>query len=97
MAKTNLYQLWDKESESVIGPVVADVRHAPAVRTFHEILANEKTVPGQYPEHFNLLWLGTQDTETALITPNSDPIPVVARGEDWVKARAAAAKEAYDR
>ena len=73
MPKTNLYVLYDDEAGTVVGPVFAEIRHAPAVRMFNELLADPNTLPGKYPEHFRILWVGVLETEQVLITPNERP------------------------
>lgn len=82
MAKTNLYSLYDKEAETVVGPIVAERRHAPAIRIFTELLNDAKTLPGQYPQHFELRHIGEQDTDTAHLTAC---VPItIASGQEWL-------------
>lgn len=88
MAKTKLYQMYDNESETVVGPIVADRRHPGAIRTFYEVIGNPETFPGKYPNHFDLRYLGDQETDTGEITPNKRP-EVIARGTTWVEAKRA--------
>lgn len=87
MAKTKLYQVYDTEAETVIGPIVADLRHPSAIRTFYEIVANPDTLPGRYPQHFELRQIGEQDTRTGELTPVKPT--VIARGSTWQEAKAA--------
>lgn len=86
MSKTKLYQVYDTESQTVIGPVVAERRDAPAIRVFHELLANPETILGKYPNQFSLLYLGEQDLDTALITPEQLPT-AIATGREWLAGK----------
>lgn len=81
MAMNNLYQLYDLVAQSTAGPIVQHTRHGSAVRQFHELLKDQTTTPGKYPEQFDLLWIGEQDNESAEIT-SRQPTPA-ARGADW--------------
>lgn len=94
MAKVNLYGLYDLEAQTVVGPIVPHARHGAAARMFNELLADKKTTPGQYPNHFHLVWVGELDTDSAIITP-VEPTPV-ATGADWLKAQEKAVAHAYE-
>ena len=89
MAKTNLYSLYDKEAETCVGPIVAEMRHAPAIRMFGELLSDQQTLPGRYPKQFQLMHVGTQDTDTAEITAIKPT--VIATGVEWLQQRENAA------
>lgn len=84
MRLTNLYQMYDNEAEAVAGPLISEKRDAPAIRMFHSVLANDKTLPGQYPEHFELRKVGEQDEETAQLTATTPP-HIVATGAAWLE------------
>ena len=86
MPKTNLYALYDDEAQTVVGPIFAEVRHAPAVRMFNELLADPNTLPGKYPEHFRLIWVGILETEEAIITPHQKPETLLA-GKQWLETK----------
>ena len=85
MGIKQLYQLHDRESGIVGGPIMAAHRAAPAIREFHAVLADKDTQPGKYPEHFVLLRVGEQDEETGQIT--GGPPEVVTTGEAWLHAQ----------
>lgn len=87
MRKNELYQLYDKTARSVAGPIMMQKHAAPAIRDFHSILANTDTMPGRYPEQFDLLHVGTQDEETGTLAA-VEPRPV-ATGAAWREARLA--------
>lgn len=93
MAKTNLYSMYDKEAETVVGPIVAELRHAPAIRTFGELCADKNTVVGKYAEQFQLRFVGTQNLETGEITPVTihPGYEIIATGAEWLAAQRRAA------
>lgn len=77
--------MYDTEAESVAGPIIIEKRDAPAIRAFYAVLANTETLPGKYPEHFQLRHVGTQDEETAEITGR--PPTNVATGTAWLQQK----------
>lgn len=81
MARTNLYVLYDIEAQTLAGPILQFTRHAAAARAFIDLLRTKDTLPNSYPEHFKLLHLGTVDTETGIISPENQPITVIAGKE----------------
>lgn len=87
MAKTKLYQLYDNEAETVVGPIAADLRHPSAIRNFYEVLGDPTTYPSKYPQHFDLRHIGVQETTTGEITPCKPE--VIARGSTWQEAKRA--------
>lgn len=80
-----LYQLYDIEAQSPIGPIITEKRDAPAIRMFHDILNNKDTLPGKYPQHFELRHLADQDDETSALTAF---IPrAIATGAAWLETQ----------
>lgn len=67
MPHTNLYQLYDTTAQSTAGPIMAVKKDGPAIREFRRILDSKDTLPGQYPEQFQLLKIGQQDEESGQI------------------------------
>lgn len=86
MSKNRLYQLYDLVAENAAGPIMSEKRDGPAIRAFTAVLADPKTLPGQYPDHFALLFLGEQDDQSSEITAIK-PIPVLT-GAAWLAAKA---------
>ncbi len=80
---TNLYQIIDRTAGAAAGPILLDKRSGPAIRAFYSVLADAKTLPGQYPEQFDLLLLGTQDEDSCQITPCAPE--TVATGAGWLQ------------
>lgn len=83
MRLTNLYQMYDTEAQSVAGPIIIEKRDAPAIRAFYAVLRNADTLPGKYPEHFELQIVGQQDEETGKIT--AGVVGVIATGKAWLE------------
>lgn len=92
--KQNLYQLYDLEAQTTVGPITPFTRHAAAVRAFGEVFADKNTAPGKYPEQYHVLFLGSIDCETAEVTAQT-PTPVLT-GTDWLEAQKKAARIAYE-
>lgn len=86
MAKTNLYTVYDTEAQTAIGPLIAELRDAPAIRNFNEILSDERSILHKYPNHFRLVHLGAFDTETLEITP-ATPAATIYSGAEWLAAQ----------
>lgn len=79
---TRLYQMFDTEANSVSGPIIAANRDAPAIRMFTQVLGDPKTLPGEYPHHFQLKLIGSQIEDTGEITPENPP-QIIATGAQW--------------
>lgn len=91
MSKTRLYQMYDLTAEAAAGPIVSEKRDGPAIRAFTAVLADSKTLPGQYPEHFALMYLGDQEEQTQQIT-SVIPVPILT-GAAWLAAKGGADRE----
>lgn len=83
MRLTNLYQMYDTEAKCVAGPILIEKRDAAAIRAFYGVLSNAETLPGKYPEHFELQIIGEQDEETGKI--NAGVVGIVATGKAWLE------------
>lgn len=78
---TRLYQMYDLTAQATSGPIISEKRDGPAIRAFSAVLANKETLPGQYPDQFELRLVGIQDEETGQIDAG---IPyTVATGRQW--------------
>lgn len=82
MRTINLYQIFDNEAQKTTGAIFPEHKDAPAIRAFVELFRRTNTLPGDYPEHFELLQVGTQDEETAQVTALTPP-RTVATGQQW--------------
>lgn len=83
MRLTNLYQIFDIEAHKTAGAIFPEYTHAPAIRAFHQLFQQKNTIPADYPEHFVLRQVGTQDEETGEITPIEPN--TVATGAGWIE------------
>lgn len=86
MNTTRLYQIYDLKAEKAAGPIMSQGRDGPAIRSFLAILGQPDTLPGQYPQDFELRYLGTQDEETGVIAAALPP-QVVATGAGWLETQ----------
>lgn len=86
MSMIRLYQVYDREAQAGLGIIMSDRRDAPVIRTFNAVLANKETLPGQYPDHFELRLLGTQDEQTSIIE-GLNPPQIIATGAAWAAAQ----------
>jgi len=77
--------MYDTTAGAVAGPILAEKKPGPAIRMFHGVLAQKDTLPGQYPEQFHLLQVGTQDEESATITTTTPE--VIATGSAWKESQ----------
>lgn len=85
MGLTNLYQIYDTCAECAAGPIMSQKKEAPALRDFHAVLGMDNTMPGRYPEQFELRYLGFQDETTGHIDACLPQI--VATGRAWAALR----------
>lgn len=82
--KTKLYMFYDQTAEQVVGVIMQHKAPAAAIRDFHSVLGNPETMPGRYPEHYDLIELGELETDNGDITPTNKTI---ATGYSWKEAR----------
>jgi len=47
--------------------------HGEAERSFRELVKNPDSMPGKYPEDYDLYYLGTYDDQNGLISPLPTP------------------------
>lgn len=91
MRLTNLYQVYDLKAEAISGPILSCSKDAVAIRHFHDLLGDKRTSVAQYPDDFQLLYLGYQDEETGEITPTPNRT-VVTTGKGWYDEQRAGAE-----
>lgn len=85
MTHTRLYQLYDLTAQAVAGPIMSEKKDGPAIRAFTTVLEDKNTMPGRYPEQFELRLIGTQDEETSQI--NALTPQTIATGAAWKDAQ----------
>lgn len=81
----NMYCIYDKKAESIVGGIILERVDAPAIRAFHDALNPKNgTVLSEHPEDFELWLLGALDDQGELV-PNSG-YKSVATGVQWAAA-----------
>ncbi|WNK12567.1 MAG: nonstructural protein [Microvirus sp.] len=64
----NVYMVYDKKAQCVIGSMITEVRDGPAIRAFRDALdPSNKNVLSDHPADFKLLCLGALDDQGTLI------------------------------
>lgn len=81
----SIYCLYDRIALTFIGVLMTERADAPAIRIFHDVLSAKESAPGQHPNDYDLLCLGTI-SDDAVVTPLSVP-RVVATGGAWLAAQ----------
>ena len=66
------FALRDQKAE-VFGTPFFLKTHGEAERTFRELVANDQTMPGKYPEDYDLYYLGEYNDQKGLISPVDTP------------------------
>lgn len=71
-----MYCVRDSKAEIYNNPFFS-ITHAEAERTFQSAVRDPKTKVGQYPEDFDLYYVGTYDDNTGKIMPTDSPQHIV--------------------
>lgn len=80
-----LFVLRDEVAQIVVGEITSERTIPSAVRSFYDLLADERTVLAKHPADYVLVHVGDMD-DRGHITPAYN---VVATGAGWVEAQAA--------
>lgn len=81
---TRLYQIYDKNAENVVGPIMVFPKEGPAIRAFNETCAQKDSMVNKYPHEYELRCIGEQNTDTGEITPI---MFTVATGTQWAESQ----------
>lgn len=65
---TNLYNIYDLKSDSIIGNIFSAKTNAVAIRAFSDALQDKNSTIGQHPQDFVLIQVGEQH-DTGAIAP----------------------------
>lgn len=86
MRTTNLYQIYDRNAEMVVGPIMNIKGHGPAIRNFHDALATPETTLNKHPEDYDLIQLCQQNEETGEIIFEEGGVwpKSIAMGAAWL-------------
>lgn len=79
-----IYSVYDTKALEIFGGLLYVNNDEVARRGFHEALAHSESPLSKAPADYELLYIGTLDTQNATITPQGPD--VVARGTDWLNA-----------
>lgn len=78
-----IYSLYDNVAGQVAGRLFTAPADAAAIRSFVDALRMEDSIPGQHPQDFDLLFLGTIDEQGVIDFDSSCP-KVVLTGASWL-------------
>lgn len=70
MTNAYLFAVHDRKAQTFL-PIFQAQREATAVRSFNEALMNPELPLNQYPSDFDLVRLGSIDTDTGVIEPEN--------------------------
>lgn len=74
--KTILFAVYDAKAETFSAPYTIP-KVELALRAFGEMVQDEETDIGKYPEDYQLLMLGEYDTDSGMIEPERMPVVVI--------------------
>lgn len=81
-----IYTVFDRVAYECHGPLIVENGDGPAIRMFHAVLADSRTLLGQHPKDFELWYLGGVGPQGELV-PSSDGPRVVTTGLGWFEAQ----------
>lgn len=84
--KTQLFQIYDRTAEQVVGPIIAANRAAAATRNFQEVIKDERTELAKHPMDYELRHIGEQNTDDGSITPVR--VTTIYTGAEWIREQA---------
>lgn len=82
--RKGIYAVRDLVAENIASGLIMEFTDAPAIRAFHDALANPQSPLSTHPKDYVLLDLGEINLETGLII-GAEPI-TIATGASWVEA-----------
>lgn len=87
-----MYQLRDKVARCMQGPIVCERADPPAIRMFHQALADKDSNLAKYPADYEFVCLGeVDDTDGSILVDEDRKFPlVVATGAEFLADREAA-------
>jgi len=74
--KLQIYSVQDQRANIFHAPFFVRT-HGEAERTFQQVVNDDKTQVGQYPEDFNLYHIGEYDDGTGKISPLDTPKHII--------------------
>lgn len=86
MTLYGLYQIYDLVAQTTAGPIIGTTHERAAIRSFTDVLKDNKTAPGQHPEDFQLHEIAKQDPDTGALVEVYNPPRIVFTGKNWLDA-----------
>lgn len=85
MVRKGIYAVRDLVSENIVSGLIMEGTDAPAIRSFHDALAQPGSQLASHPKDYVLLDLGEIDLETGVII-GVTPI-IIATGASWLESQ----------
>lgn len=82
--RVNLFVIYDLVARTSVGMIMQQRHDAAAIRDFHSVLGDTRTVLGQAPSDYELRCVGSMDTETSDIEGS---LRTVATGAAWFESQ----------
>jgi hypothetical protein len=78
--KTSIYAIYDTRAAEIIGSILQLHKHdAVAIRSFAEVVTTKGTSINSSPDDYQLIRLGTLDTEDGQLTDLGNDVVITAR------------------
>lgn len=68
MRELNLYCVYDKRAETIVGPIDRATSSVPIIRAVKDSLTDPQSIIGKNPEDFQVICIGRLDDTTGRIT-----------------------------
>lgn len=78
-----LFTIYDIVAQTIVGPIIAEVHQAPAIRAFHDALAQPNSLLAQHPGDFTLLLIGELTLQGQYLANDLYP-QTIATGSAWL-------------
>lgn len=73
MRLINLYQVYDRQARTVLGPIFSAINEVSVARELRDHANNKDTIIGKSPDDFDLICIGYQDQDTGKVDPFDGP------------------------
>jgi len=83
--RKGIYAVRDIVSTSIVSQLILELTDAPAIRAFHDALAESNSPMGKHPADYVLLDLGELDMDTGTII-GVTPL-IIATGAAWLESQ----------
>lgn len=71
-----MYSVRDQKAEVFNLPFYSKT-HGEAERNFTQLVNDEKSMPGNYPDDYDLYWIGDYNDQTGVVTPLDTPQHII--------------------